>query len=296
MCYIFTIKFSVVSSEICSQKALFKILSRHRTSVRLGEYDASTVDDCDRSDPEDVECADPIQDIAITSVVAHPGFRSKRLELNDDIALIRLAEAANFKQNNIKPICLPFERDIQRLPDKFLAIGWGYTQKNIQSAILQKAVLPLYDQETCRQKLTTKVRAAKLIEGQFCAGGEGKYTRDDESNLDECFSRTSRYVPRRFRFSASSARSCQRKAEDGAIWNCFLWCHYLRCRVSDAGDIHKSLQVSELDSGQHAIKYWILLANHKTVRVIFTTDTNRIRHEAEFTCQKALQSLLSIAQ
>lgn len=155
-------------------KNLWLKFSLNRTSVRLGEYDANTVEDCDRSDPEDVECADPVQDIAVKSITAHPGFQAKRLELNDDIALVRLEKAANFKHNNIKPICLPFGKDIQKIPNKLLAIGWGYTQTGKQSAILQKAVLPLYDQEACRRKLTTKSRAAKLVDGQFCAGGDGK--------------------------------------------------------------------------------------------------------------------------
>lgn len=116
-----------------------------------------------------------MQDIDVKLVTAHPGFQSKRLELNDDIALVKLKKAANFNHNNIKPICLPFGKDLQQIPDKMLAIGWGYTQTGQQSAILQKAVLPLYGQEACRRKLSTRSRAAKLVDGQFCAGGDGKY-------------------------------------------------------------------------------------------------------------------------
>lgn len=106
----------------------------------------------------------------------HPGFLEHRRDLTDDIGIVQMAKAANFRQNNIKPICLPFTRDLQQIPTKLIAIGWGRTGDSIAgSAILQKASLPLYNLEGCRQKLLVKNRALKLVDGQFCAGGEGKF-------------------------------------------------------------------------------------------------------------------------
>lgn len=96
-------------------------------------------------------CADPVQDIAVKSFKYHPGFIEHRSDLTDDIGIVKMMKAANFRQNNIKPICLPFRRELQQIPAKLLAIGWGRTgNSKAGSAILQKASLPLYNLEGCR--------------------------------------------------------------------------------------------------------------------------------------------------
>lgn len=143
--------------------------------VRLGEYDSSRALDCTESDDyNEAECADPVQDINIRSFIAHPGFGHNRLEMIHDIGLVQLDEAANFKQKNIKPICLPFTQTLQTLPSKFLAIGWGLNEKRQKPSILQKASLPLYDSFACQRELSRiKKKASTVVEGQFCAGGEG---------------------------------------------------------------------------------------------------------------------------
>lgn len=125
----------------------------------------------------------------------HPGFIEHRSDLTDDIGLVKMMKAANFRQNNIKPICLPFRRELQQIPVKLIAIGWGRTgNSKAGSAILQKATLPLHNLEGCRQKLLVKNRALKLVDGQFCAGGEGKFPamlRDFETVKIFPISRTS---------------------------------------------------------------------------------------------------------
>lgn len=87
---------------------------------------------------------------------------------------MRLEQAANFKQRNIKPICLPFTPELQELPPKFVVIGWGRTEATYKSSILQKASLPLYDKDKCLQKFSQLNRKVTFVEGQFCAGGEGE--------------------------------------------------------------------------------------------------------------------------
>jgi len=142
-------------------------------SVRLGEYDLSKKEDCD-GDPQDPICSEPVQDVNVKSYVAHPAYERKRV-LND-IGIVQMERAANFGQRNIKPICLPFTKELQQLPKHFVVIGWGQTERSYRSPILQKAAVPLYDQEKCRNKFTNlpAQKRVTLINGQFCAGGEGK--------------------------------------------------------------------------------------------------------------------------
>lgn len=143
-----------------------------RITVRLGEHDTSNVLDCDYSDPDDPDCAEPVQDVRVKSYVGHPQY--DRSNVINDIGLVRLEQAAKFQQRNIKPICLPFTPELQVLPQKFVVIGWGRTESNYKSPILQKASLPLYDKDACLQKFSQLNRKVTFVEGQFCAGGEGE--------------------------------------------------------------------------------------------------------------------------
>lgn len=144
-----------------------------RSTVRLGEWDASKPKDCDLTDPEDPECADPVQDIRVSGFVAHPQYDASRII--NDIGFVHLAEAANFKQNNIKPICMPFTIELQQLPARLIVIGWGRTEKSRSAEILQKAGVPLFDQDKCVEKFSSLSSRRKLLltDGQFCAGAEG---------------------------------------------------------------------------------------------------------------------------
>ena len=112
-------------------------------------------------------CAEPVQDVKIKSFVAHPDY--SKYAHQHDIGLVQLKTAANFQQNNIKPICLPFAENLQALPDKFIVIGWGATENSIGSEILQKALVPLFNQIQCQRKYPQ----VTLIDEQFCAGGKG---------------------------------------------------------------------------------------------------------------------------
>lgn len=161
----------------------FQRFNSFRSTVRLGDYDTSKVEDCDYSDPEDPDCSEPVQDIRVKSYVAHPNFDKEKVL--HDIGLIQLEVAANFQQRNIKPICLPFTSELQMLPKLFIVIGWGRTEKASRSAILQKATLPLYDQSQCYHTFSQLSRKQIVFsEGQFCAGGDGKYSWMTQSDAD----------------------------------------------------------------------------------------------------------------
>lgn len=142
--------------------------------VRLGEYDSRFEMDCDRSDPEDIFCSPPVQDVKFEKFAAHPAY-SLTTFIND-IGIIKLSEVASVKQQNIRPICLPLSKDLIEIPKQLVISGWGRTQNASSSPILQKAYVPLYNKDDCLRKFKYSKRVRTdfiLTDGQFCAGGQG---------------------------------------------------------------------------------------------------------------------------
>lgn len=147
--------------------------------MRLGEYDKNSEIDCDKSDPDDVVCAEPVKDVAVASFQAHTEFDLKTKY--NDIGLVKLSEAANFKSRSIKPLCLPFKNAMNTMPSHLIVIGWG-RKANDQSkdnGILQKATLPFYESEKCKKVFNDYYAKNNfhsdftLSDTQFCAGGDG---------------------------------------------------------------------------------------------------------------------------
>lgn len=161
-------------------KTLSSAIYVFRQVVRLGEHDLGKDIDC-RSDPDEADdCAEPVKDVAVAKWIAHTGFDQKLK--HNDIGLVKLSEAANFKSRGIKPICLPFAAKIQTIPQKLIVTGWGKVSDQIskQTEILQMAELPFYDLEKCKQRFNEYYREnnvkaeINLNDMQFCAGGDGK--------------------------------------------------------------------------------------------------------------------------
>lgn len=149
-------------------------------TVRLGEWNAKTEKDCiwDEDEEEDV-CNGPVQDILVKSFITHPDYSKQTIQ--NDIGMIKLSQAANFKQKNIGPICLPFAPETQTVPTTYLVIGWGRTHNASGSDILQKAAVDLYDQQECMKKFSKNKLV--LSDGQFCAGGKGKHANSSSTHL-----------------------------------------------------------------------------------------------------------------
>lgn len=62
-----------------------------RSSVRLGEYDISTVEDCFRG-----KCTDPPVDITIDQTIPHEKYVPTSRNQENDIALIRLSRPVKY--------------------------------------------------------------------------------------------------------------------------------------------------------------------------------------------------------
>lgn len=123
--------------------------------MRLGEHTISTEKDCD--DPENEKtCNPPVQDIEIERIITHEGHDNKK-KIND-IALIRLKEAADIDRQNIATICLPMktEQKIENIENDpgedvktMIISGWGKTEKQSNSDVLLQAFVPYIEQSEC---------------------------------------------------------------------------------------------------------------------------------------------------
>lgn len=88
------------------------------TSVRLGEWDLSTEEDCDGG-----FCNAKPVDIPIEKKIPHESYDALSLEQHNDIALVMLARDVPFAAFS-QPICLPAE-DKPYDTRKFVVAGWG---------------------------------------------------------------------------------------------------------------------------------------------------------------------------
>lgn len=143
-------------------------------SVRLGEWNIQTQDDCS----DNGVCSDPIQDIPIEQTMTHEGYHQSDVNSHHDIALIRLSRPVKYSYF-IKPICLPIDEqlrvDVVDLGKQFTVAGWGRTENGRWSDVKLKVDVNGVDLHRCRQvygNQWTPQMQRQLIQDQICAGGE----------------------------------------------------------------------------------------------------------------------------
>ncbi|XP_063700542.1 CLIP domain-containing serine protease HP8-like [Culicoides brevitarsis] len=143
------------------------------TSVRLGEWNSATINDCFRN-----SCTDPVQDIAIEQIISHPAFVKGDQDYYHDIALLRLSKEAKFS-TFVRPICLPSTSELRSVTNfagkNFTVSGWGETESVSSSDLKLKIDLTGVGLETCNW--IWRHKRNPITEKQICAGGEeGKDT------------------------------------------------------------------------------------------------------------------------
>jgi secreted trypsin-like serine protease len=154
--------------------------SFHSVSVRLGEWDTSTDEDCDQdSDTED--CVDqPLQDIPISRTIVHEKYRLQDVNTLNDIGLVKLTRPAVFNFY-VAPICLPHTDQLRNLNLEGQSLdvaGWGLTEFGYKSSIKQKVDVPVVSLQKCQKVFPTK----QLTSAQICAGGvKGKDSCNGDS-------------------------------------------------------------------------------------------------------------------
>ncbi|XP_065074716.1 serine protease grass-like [Ochlerotatus camptorhynchus] len=119
----------VLTSAHCSKRGAKPV------SVRLGEYDRSTRIDC-----EDGVCATPFKEYYVDEWIPHEYYRHGHR--THDIALIRLDRPVPLVPRQIYPICLPLtEQMLMTKPSQLTVTGWGLTEEQTQSNVLQEVSL-----------------------------------------------------------------------------------------------------------------------------------------------------------
>lgn len=107
---------------------LEKLFTDWRLSlVRLGEWDTTTVTDCDDSYTNEQICNDPHVDIPVVEKIVHEQYEPNSKNQHHDIALLRLFKNVKYT-DFIKPICLPLDTGARsyNLADVVLTVsGWG---------------------------------------------------------------------------------------------------------------------------------------------------------------------------
>ncbi|XP_073819694.1 serine protease grass-like [Musca autumnalis] len=136
-------------------------------SVRLGEHNLKTEDDCEnRKSSRSLNCAPPYQDVQIESIFLHPYYKLHPIQ--HDIALIRLQNPVEFN-THIKPICLPLDAQASaQIPSEQIVAGWGVTEKGYASDILLKAPIALQNLQVCQSSYPHN---PMTVEQFLCAGG-----------------------------------------------------------------------------------------------------------------------------
>uniref|UniRef100_A0AAG5CNX1 Peptidase S1 domain-containing protein n=1 Tax=Anopheles atroparvus TaxID=41427 RepID=A0AAG5CNX1_ANOAO len=133
------------------------------TTVRLGEYDKTTTRDCGIIDGQS-ECAPPVQTLRIESVVAHRSFNTPKFA--NDIALVRLRDRADVSQRNVKPICLPFSKELRSYkPSAFTLTAWT---AGSSAAKIERSERGVVDTVECQEKYTEESIALVKTYREIC--------------------------------------------------------------------------------------------------------------------------------
>lgn len=150
---------------------------RSRVAVRLGEYDLSKTSDCDGSH-ENQECNPPFQEITIEKIHYHPMYSQQILENN--IALLRLAWAADTSNVHVKAICLPNDET------EFLQSGYGIIAGWDNSETLQYKNCSIISSTDCRSAQSLDLQSTRNdelcayeisgSEVNFCVSGNPFFT------------------------------------------------------------------------------------------------------------------------
>lgn len=137
---------------VTAAQCVYNTKNHRPTTIRLGDYDTSTSQDCDQLDGQRV-CSPPTQTLNIETIVIHQQYNKPRFA--NDIALIRVRQSVDVSEDNVKPICLPFTKTLRSFkPSHFTRTGWKYS--NSQTRI-QRSEATVMESVQC-QRLYTEHR------------------------------------------------------------------------------------------------------------------------------------------
>ncbi|KAL9985794.1 hypothetical protein ACROYT_G008239 [Oculina patagonica] len=103
-------------------------------------------------------------------IISHPNYNNPRL--SSDIALIELASPVKLSQR-VNPICIPSHDSDVPTGSRCFITGWGKIKHPGSSYhILQQAMMPVIDNNKCKQKIQASGVSISLTPQMLCAGVE----------------------------------------------------------------------------------------------------------------------------
>ncbi|KAH8389955.1 hypothetical protein KR200_004720 [Drosophila serrata] len=148
------------------------IINGETLTVRLGEYDTATYNDCSGSD-----CIPPYEEFDIDKAIRNKDYsRSNRFH---DIALLRLSRRVEYK-THIKPICLLTNMALRSAIEnmqQFVATGWGSNTPGSPSRTLKSIYMNRLDRSECRERYLVECASNQICVGHdtgvSCSGDSG---------------------------------------------------------------------------------------------------------------------------
>ena len=131
-------------------------LAATNVKVRIGDHDLDATG----------ETTIPEKTISVSKIINHPGYNPAGGSLNNDIAILELAEQVDL--NVYTPACLAQTNDTATFYGKIAQVyGWGTTSSGgASSSKLLEVDVPVVTPEQCATSM------GPMMEGQICAGGE----------------------------------------------------------------------------------------------------------------------------
>ncbi|KAJ8924173.1 hypothetical protein NQ315_006957 [Exocentrus adspersus] len=154
---------SIISNRViltAAHCALAKAENFKLYAVRVGEWMTNTAIDCGEE-----FCGLPVQDVAISHVVVHPGYQKQNYKHN--IALLVLRSKINYTVT-AQPICLPESWSVTN--NNGMLVGWGKAAGQTTAPPQQQVLrLPIISIQECSRVYG---RTLPVSDEQVCAGGE----------------------------------------------------------------------------------------------------------------------------
>ncbi|XP_050305995.1 CLIP domain-containing serine protease HP8-like [Anthonomus grandis grandis] len=148
-------------------------------SVRLGEYNTETEEDCEEiKNTNQTICAPPAVDVPVEETIAHERYNPLDTNQYHDIALLRLSRNVAYTAY-VRPICIPKTPTLltkSYVSQNLIVAGWGKTENRSESNIKLKLAVPVNPDDVCTR--TYSQANVRLGSGQLCAGGK--------KNKDSC--------------------------------------------------------------------------------------------------------------
>lgn len=158
---------------VTAAQCVYNTKNLRPTAIRLGDYDTSSVQDCDQLDGQRV-CSPPTQTLNIETIIIHNQYNKPRFA--NDIALIRTRQPADITEDNVKPICLPFTKTLRSYkPPTFTRTAFKYS--NSQTRI-QRSEATVMESVQCQLLYTQHRIPLEKTFRQICV------ERDEASSPD----------------------------------------------------------------------------------------------------------------